>query len=147
MHRPSNAQPRRLAFLTLAVCAGIFAFFVYRYMAFNLWVERDATRLEPFPRVLVEKKDQVPAAPDPGATPEAIDRALLAENAANRLVVHLSRSDIRYDLLHRRAFVKVFLETSLPGQPDRIQRIKILNVLEKRNGEWVVVRTEELTIP
>ncbi|GEM_PF-533408 len=145
-----NRRSWKIAFVLIGICFAIFLVTLYRYIAFNLWLESDARRLERYPRVLIEQSREIqdPALESPGMEDtRQIERALCKSGTADRLVVHLSRSDIRYDLFRRKAFVKVFLETAFPGQPDRIQRIKFLDVLARQNGKWDVIQVEELTIP
>jgi len=121
---------------------------LYRYMAFNTWLYRDARTLQPYPTVLIREGKPVSNS-DGDSTADAVDEALVEANTRERLVVHLSRSDIRYGPFHRRAYVKLFLETALPGEPERVQRIKFLAVLKRSDGRWTVPPESQvqLTLP
>ena len=145
----SGRRRRQTALISIGMCAAVCVFVLYRYMAFNLWLYSDARNLKPYPHELIRNGEVVAQDTDLSEGERAIEKAIVQSNTGQRLVVHLSRSDIRYGFLHRRAFVKVFLETSLPGEPDRVQRIKFLNVLERENGTWSVgpEGAVQLTVP
>lgn len=134
-----------LVFVLAGAAVGVFL--LYSYLSFNLWLEKDARALEPYPATLLENGERV--APARGLSPRAkeIENALIRENTASRLVTHLSRSDLRRDWLRGNVHVKVYLETALPGEPDRLRRIKALNTLARRGGQWTVINTRDLTIP
>lgn len=140
---------RKAAIFLIAFCLAVFAFMLYRYMSFNMWLYSDAKSLQPYSVVLIRNGKTVKPDPAAGTPADAIDQALIASNTRERLVVHLSRSDIRYGPFRRRAYVKVLLETSLPGEPQRVQRIKFLNVLTRKDHTWRVVPegVVQLTIP
>jgi hypothetical protein len=144
----ASRRRRKTAFLLLGICALIFLVYLYRYISFNLWLDSDSRSLRPYEIVLVENSARaVRELPDTDL--RAIENVLIEVNTANRLVVHLSRSDVRFGLLKRRAYVKVFLETGLPGEPDKVQRIKVLNVLKPVGERWQLVSggVIQLTIP
>lgn len=155
----TGRRRRKTALILIGLCLAVLGTMVYRYMAFNTWMYSDAKALQPYPVVLIRDSRPVDAGRDPNAAPSggattndterSIDRALIESNTKERLVVHLSRSDIRFSALGGHAYVKVFLETSLPGEPDRVQRIKFLNVLTRENGDWRVTPEAlvQLTLP
>lgn len=151
MFRRWTASRRRwkTAFLFLGLCALVFFIYLYRYVSFNLWLDSDSRSLRPYEIVLVENRNPVSRTISANADQRAIEDVLVEVNTANRLVVHLSRSDVRFGLLKRRAYVKVFLETALPGEPEKVQRIKVLNVFKPAGDQWQLVPggVIQLTIP
>lgn len=151
MFRRWTASRRRwkTAFLLLGCCGVIFFAYLYRYVSFNLWLDSDSRSLRPYAIVLIENRNPIARDSAANADQQAIEEVLLQVNTANRLVVHLSRSDVRFGLFKRRAYVKVFLETALPGEPDKVQRIKVLNVLKPVGEKWQLVPggVIQLTIP
>ncbi len=116
----------------------------WRFVAFNLWVEEDASSLRPYPAVLVHGPRDPPSTP--GSLDE-LDREIIAHNGYGRLVVHMSRGEVRHSLTGRRAWVKVYLETRHPTDSSAVQRIKLLNTLDRRDGHWHVTSADWLTIP
>lgn len=140
--RSTLAQRRGRVWWTVAALGAVIltcsAIGLWRFVAFNLWAEEDAARLEPYPVVLVETADEQLS---------GIDRAVIEYNSYGRLVVHLSRGEVRYSLTRRRAWVKVYLETRHPADAEAVQRIKLLNTLDLRDGQWRVTSADWLTIP
>ncbi len=145
----ANRRRWKVAFILVGLCLLIFLFMFVRYMQFNDWLYSDAKKLGPYPTVLIRDGKPLEDAVDGPDREASINRALIESNSKERLVVHLSRSEIRYSALHQRAYVKVFLETSLPGEPDRVQRIKFLNILGRRDDTWYVLPDGlvQLTLP
>ncbi len=147
--RPSIRRRKRTIRILFGVCGAVFAFMIYRYMSFNSWMYKDARLLQPYPHVLIENGNSHYPTRTASETVQEIEKTLVKANTTNRLVVHLSRSDIRFSPFRRWAYVKVFMETALPGEPDRVQRIKFLNELKRTDEGWIVVdsRTVQLTLP
>jgi hypothetical protein len=107
---------------------------------FEQWVASDATFLRPYEIVLVTAGE--PLTPD-----NPLDVALLDKTLEGRWVTGLTRSEYRYSLLRRHAWVKVHLVTAKGSDPTARQEIKLLNKLEKSGNNWIVSRIDELTLP
>jgi len=142
MRRRWTATRRRwkLALVLIGACAVVLAIWLISNFRFDAWLYGDAGRLGPYPTVLIQNGVPVQEALRGDVAEAAINQALVDSNTKQRLVVHLSRSEIRYSLFRRRAYVKIYLETSLPGDSDRVERsIKFLNVLTREDDTWSVV--------
>ena len=131
--------PALVGATALAIVLGLAA---WRYIGFNLWAERDAESLRPYAIVLVGDNA---AASSEGTG--ALDREVIHYNSRGRLVAHLSRSEYRRSLTGKRVWVKVYLETRLPTDATVIEPIKLMNTLDRPNGQWHVTHTTVLTIP
>jgi hypothetical protein len=137
--KKSNASTRRaprrilvVVVVLLLIVAGLYA---YDYMAINLWTGGDAGRLEDYPVQLIIDGEDAPPNADPKLA--KIDRFLIREmRAGGRHVVGGSRSELKYNLLHTRCYVKIVIETALPGQPDRRARLKALYSLRRSGNGW-----------
>jgi hypothetical protein len=122
------------------------AYLIYGYVSFNVWLSEDSGALESYPTVLV-KKGEVLREDDPwDKNAQMIDMAITQRNSMGRLVVLLSRSEIRYNLFRTRAYVKIFLETSLPNDVQRTAKVKALNVLAREKGKWHVRAIQDIAI-
>jgi len=109
--------------------------YAYDYLNINLWMERDAGSLEDYPVRLVENQQEV-AGTDRGQFAE-LNRSLIEQMRENRRnVVTVSRSEIKCNVLRTRAYVKVFLETALPDQPDRRSRLRVICPLKYDGRQW-----------
>jgi len=76
-----------------------------------------------------------------------LDIALVEKTLEGRWVIALTRSEYRYSLTRRQAWVKVHLVTAKGSDPTARQEIKLLNKLEKTADTWIVSRIDELTLP
>jgi hypothetical protein len=118
----------------------------YGYISFNMWLSADSKVLESYPTILV-KKGSVTAEDDPwDKNIRMIDKAIIQRNSMGRLVVLLSRSEVRYNFFRTRAYVKIFLETALPNDPNRTAKVKALNVLVREQGKWHVRTIQDIAI-
>lgn len=125
----------------------IVGFFIFRYVSMNLWIANDADQLKPYPRTLVENgknllKNEKPAS----ERIHSIEQALIISNAKDRIVINLSRSEIRFNLLGNKAYVKIFLKTAIPGDRNKTTSIKFLNILRKTRSSWKVQTAQDLSI-
>jgi len=137
----------RLLIFPFATLLGISAFLVYNYLNFNLWVGEDAGQLQPYPRVLIEDEQSLHLKnPASDQTVQLIEDAIIMANAKDRIVLNLSRSDIRFGLFGNKAYVKVFLRTAIPKDRARATSIKTLNILVKRKDKWRVQTTQDISI-
>jgi len=137
----------RLLIFPFAILLGISAFLVYNYLNFNLWVGEDAGQLQPYPRVLIEDEQSLHLKnPASDQTVQLIEDAIIMANAKDRIVLNLSRSDIRFGLFGNKAYVKVFLRTAIPKDRARATSIKTLNILVKRKDKWRVQTTQDISI-
>jgi len=135
----------RLALLALGVTVLLVAgLFLYDYFQINFWIERDAGRLANYPVVLIQPASD--GGPVRSAPRTAIDRILLAEMTRGRNVVAMSRSEVKFNLLHTRAYVKVFLETAFPDQPERTRRLVVVCKFRLGSGGWILDETLEKTL-
>jgi len=144
-HRPDrkgilHSLPRglRLALAVLVAVAALVAGVCgYDYITINLWIDRDAGRLENYPVQLIENQQEVTRWP---SSPLAqLDRLLIEEmRRGRRNVVTLSRSDIKYNLLRTSAYVKVFLETAAPEQPQLRSPLRLICHLRRGSHGWVL---------
>jgi len=130
--------PNRLRWvflIPLCIVLAVVGILVYDYMTVNLWMERDAGSLETYVVPLIE--NQLETDDSRNTKLGEIDRLLIEEMRRNRRnVVRASRSEIRYNLLHTRGYVKLYLETALPDQPDRRSRLRLIGTLKREGGRW-----------
>lgn len=139
--------PTSYIIIGLAVVALPLIYFIYAYVALNLWISDDAHRLESYPTVLVLDREVVRDHLSHDEDIRNMEQALIRSNTSdNRIVLCLSRSDVKFNLLRTKAYVKLFLQTALPTDPTQTSKIKLLNILKKRDGNWVVDRTQNLSI-
>jgi len=132
---PRSPRVRRALLAVAAVAVLAAAAVLYDYIRINLWLESDAGRIEGYAVPLIADHKEV--APQDHGRFAAIDRLLIAEmRKGRRNVVACSRSEIKFNLLHTRAYVKVFLETALPDQPEHRARLKIICVLKRNGPTW-----------
>jgi hypothetical protein len=127
----------------LGVVAAGAALLLYDYLNINLWLERDAGRLQNYSVQLIENQQEVAVVrpDDPNDAVTQVDRVLIEEmRRGRRNVVTLSRSEIKYNLFHTRACVKVYLETALPGQPERRSRLGVLCELKREGRAWKIAK-------
>jgi hypothetical protein len=142
-----KALSKRYIIIGLVVVAVPVLYVIYAYISLNLWISADANRLESYPRVLVRNKQVVGEYKGHSEDIRNLEQALIRSNTAdNRIVLCLSRSDIKFNLLGTKAYVKLFLQTALPADPTQTSKVKLLNILAKRNGRWVVTGTQNLSI-
>lgn len=126
---------RRVCAPLLAVVVVVGGLYLYDYITVNMWIERDAGRLEDYSVLLIENKQEV--ARDDSDPLGQLDRLLIEEmRRGRRNVVNASRSEIKYSLLRTRAYVKISLETALPEKPDRRARLKIVCELKRSSQGW-----------
>ncbi|MCB2155482.1 hypothetical protein KQI84_11405 [bacterium] len=137
----ANRRVKLLALAGLAVVVLAAGLATWRYIAYNLWAERDAASLTPYSIVLVGEGAA------PSSETAALDEEVIRYNSRGRLVAHLSRSEYRRSLTGKQVWVKIYLETQLPKDPTVVEPIKLMNTLERRKGEWHVTHTTVLTIP
>lgn len=122
-------------------------FIGYRFIVFNLWITVDAGVLQPYPRVLIQNESRLYSNNPVSVKKIAlIEEAVIDANSKDRIVLNLSISDIRFNLFKTKAYVKVFLQTSIPDDRSRTTSIKFLNILTKRNDGWKVRTTQDISI-
>jgi len=147
MRNPRRKKWVRILIFPFAILLGIAAFLVYNYLNFNLWVGEDAGQLQPYPRVLIENEQPLHLKnPASDRTVRMIEDAIVMANAKDRIVLNLSRSDIRFSLFGNKAYVKVFLRTAIPKDRARATSIKTLNILVKWKDRWRVQTTQDISI-
>ena len=144
-----NRKKQRVFFvcavLILVLLGG--AFFLYRFVRFNLWISKDAGLLQSYPRILIQEGlDISDTNPISDRQARLIEKTIIRTNTKDRIVLHLSRSDIRYNPFRTKSYVKVFLQTTLPGDRTKTTSIKFLNVLVRRNDSWRVRSTHDISI-
>jgi hypothetical protein len=123
------------------------ALFFYPYVSINLWISRDSGVLRPYQRLLIDNEKSIyeyDSSPD--TRTRLIENAIAESNAKDRIVLNLSRSDIRFSFFHRKAYVKIFLKTAIPDDRTKTTSIKVLNVLVKRGNIWKVLSMQDLSI-
>ncbi len=139
--------PKSYIIVGLAVVALPVIYFIYSYVTLNLWISADAHQLESYPRVLVKNRQIVYHDKKHDENIRNLEQVLIQSNMSdNRIVLLLSRSDIKFNLLGTKAYAKLFLQTALPTDPTQTSKIKLLNILIKREGRWVVDRVQNLSI-
>jgi hypothetical protein len=144
--REKRRRKRLLLLAGIVVVLLPIIYLLYGYVSFNIWLSEDSGALESYPTVLV-RKGAVLREDDPwDKNVQMIDRAIIQRNSMGRLVVLLSRSEIRYNVFRTRAYVKIFLETSLPNDVQRTAKVKALNVLAREKGEWHVKAIQDIAI-
>jgi hypothetical protein len=132
---PLLHRRRWLWIAPLAVVALGAVLYLYDYVSLNLWLERDAGRLQSYSVRLIENRKEVADGRDERFA--QLNRLLIEEmRRERRNVVTLSRSEVKYNLFRTRACVKVFLETALPDQPDRRSRLSVICRLKSESGNW-----------
>ena len=120
---------------------------LYYFVSLNLWINSDAGMLQPYQRVLMrEELDLTRMDPSGDSQTRLIEKALIEANAKDRIVLNLSRSDIRLNPLRTRAYVKIFLRTAIPRDRSKTTSIKSLNVLVKKDNLWRVQSTQDISI-
>ncbi len=145
--RDANKRRRFLIFGAIALICTIGGFFIFRYVSFNLWITADVGKLHTYDCVLVENGKHVFLdRPDPQPSNDAIDRILVETHGRDRIVIHMSRSEIRFNLTRRRAFTKVFLQTAIPDDRSRSTRINFLAILQCKGSTWRSLATQDITI-
>lgn len=145
--RKLKSRKRKIIYLIVGAILLISAVIAYRFIQFNLWISSDAGLLQPYPRVLVKDEEVVAGQETPETQKaERIDNALVKALARDRIVLNLSRSEIRYNPLGSRAYVKIFLKTALPKDRSRNTSIKFLATLQRTNGDWKLEATQDLSI-
>jgi len=124
-----------------ALAVAVVAVLAYDSWALNQWASEDATHLRPYPEILLQEgaPDRLPLRP--------LDRPLVAHLAKDRLVVQLSRSDYRHNLLRTEAWVKVHLVTRNPAATESTVPIKLLVRLEQEDQRWSVDSVREIALP
>ena len=141
-----KSRKRNILFLAggivLLVVVMVVAFIAMRMAAMNQWLEEDSEGLKPFDTVLVQDSERMAI----GELSE-IDHALVEELSEDRLVADMTRSDYRYGLFGKDAYVKVHMVTLKPGDESVRIQIKLLIELEKSDGDWAVSEVEELALP
>ena len=139
--------PKSYIIVGLAVVALPVIYFIYSYVTLNLWISADAHQLESYPHVLVKNKQIVYHDQKYNENIRNLEQVLIQSNTSdNRIVLLLSRSDIKFNLLGTKAYVKLFLETALPTDPTQTSKIKLLNILIERDDRWTVDRVQNLSI-
>jgi len=144
-----NRKKQRLFFLYAVVIIALLggAFFLYRFVLFNLWISKDAGLLQSYPRILIEQGlDISDTNPISDRQAYLIEKTIIRTNTKDRIVLHLSRSDIRYNLFRTKSYVKVFLQTAIPGDRTKTTSIKFLNVLVHTRDAWRVRSTHDISI-
>ena len=146
--RNSRKKKRLWAVLipfALLLAAG--AFWAYCYLSLNLWISDDAGLLQPYPRTLiVDEQSAYLKNPAPDEATRQIEEAIVQANAKDRIVLNLSRSEIRYNFSKKKAYVKVYLRTAFPSDRTKTASIKILNTLIWKRNQWKVQTTQDISI-
>jgi hypothetical protein len=123
------------------------AFIIYRFVIFNLWITSDAGVLQPYPRVLIQNEGRIAnSVPVSDKDVALIEEAIINANSKDRIVLNLSRSDIRFNFFKTRSYVKVFLQTAIPNDRSKTTSIKFLNILSKKSDGWRVHTTQDISI-
>lgn len=131
----SRRSLRRILLGGIAVVVVIAGLYLYDYIRINLWIDRDAGQLEGYPVRLIEEGKEVAHSADEHE--QQISRLLIAKmREGQRNVVTLSRSEIKYNLLRTRAYVKGFLETALPDRPEPRSRLKFSQRFRRASQGW-----------
>jgi len=147
--RNRNRRKNRLVFLYAALIVLLLcgAFFLYRFISLNLWISKDSGLLQPYSHVLIEDGiDISDANPSSEKNTHLIENAIIRTTTKDRIVLHLSRSDIRFNLFRSKSYVKVFLQTAIPGDHTKTTSIKFLNVLVRRKDSWRIQSTHDISI-
>ncbi|MBN1900526.1 hypothetical protein JW926_04285 [Candidatus Sumerlaeota bacterium] len=147
MNRNRRKKKKALLILFLSLIVLVSAFIAYRFIAFNLWITSDAGVLQPYPRVLILNEimnHDNELILDKNIA--GIEEAIINANSQDRIVLNLSRSDIRFNLLRTKSYVKVFLQTAIPNDRSKTTCIKFLNILTRRNDGWKVRSTQDISI-
>ncbi len=124
----------------LLLLIGFAVVYTKRSAALDQWIENDAGELSPYANRLVVDGELA------GDLPPR-DRAVAEAIREGRLVVEISRSEYRENLLGNSAWTKVYLVTSKPGDREVRIEIKLLAKLKKNGGNWEVEDMKQLTLP
>lgn len=121
---------------------------IYHAVTLNLWIHQTPAELEAYPfQLIVERQRTIPGESSKNATISAIEELLVQHLTQDRIVINLSRSEIKFGLLGRKAYVKVYMETAVPEKPEAKRvRVKLLEVLRYHRGRWQLVSTYNLLI-
>lgn len=130
--------------IIMALCAG---WWLYCYININLWIHTNPPELQAFPRKLITERQTNPLEEELDPHISAIESVLIREVTRDRIVLNLSRSDVVFTPFHRKAYVKVYLETAVPEKNnDKKVRVKLLEVLSRKGNTWRLVSTANLLI-
>ena len=115
------------------------------YYRFHAWITADIHSLENYPTLLIRSGERVL---HPQSSPEitTIDEALIADIIADRIVVDMSRSEIRLSLLGDTAYVKVVLKTAVPKEEEKVRWAKFLTTVSREDGRWRVKSKENINV-
>ena len=137
----------RMFLIPFAALLAAGAFWAYSYFSLSLWIDDDAGILQPYPRALiVDEQPLRQKDPAPDEPTRQIEEALVNSNAKDRIVLNLSRSEIRYNYSKKKAYVKVYLRTAFPSDRTKTASIKILNTLIRNKDSWKVLTTQDISI-
>ncbi|MFH0793616.1 MAG: hypothetical protein V2A74_06240 [bacterium] len=118
---------------------------LFSYLRFHSWITADIHSLESYPTLLIRSGERVPH-PQLSDQIAAIDEALIGDIIFDRIVVDMSRSEIRFSLLGDTAYAKVVLKTAVPKEEERVRRAKFLTTVSRENGRWRVKSKENINV-
>ncbi|MCX7765251.1 MAG: hypothetical protein N2246_00885 [Candidatus Sumerlaeia bacterium] len=132
------------AFILGCILIGV----IYHVVTLNLWIHQTPAELEAYPfQLIVERQRAGQSEQSQNSTIADIEEVLVQQLTQDRIVINLSRSEIKFGLLGRKAYVKVYMETAVPEKPEEKRvRVKLLEVLRFHRGRWQLVSTYNLLI-
>ena len=137
-----------LCVLPVIVVVGVpLIYWAWFILNLNFWIHGTTPELEDYPyRLIHERKVYTnPGAMDPHS--HKIDNVLINEMSKDRIVINLSRTEIRFSPRKKRAYTKVYLETAVPEKDNgKRVRVKLLECLKRQGDTWVLVSTSNLLI-
>lgn len=136
-----------LAILFAVIVIGFGIFWGYFFISLNIWISQTEPELEEYPTKLISERKIVRSISSKNTDVSAIEQVLIEEISKDRIVMNLSRSEIRFSPFRKKAYVKVYLETAVPEKnTEKRVKVKLLETLHRRGNKWYLVRTSNLLI-
>ncbi|MCD6385210.1 hypothetical protein J7M23_05470 [Candidatus Sumerlaeota bacterium] len=136
-----------LALFLSIIITGVVIFWGYYFISLNIWINQTNPELEEYPYRLIAERKIVSRTPPVDTDVATIERVLIEEITKDRIVVNLSRSEIRFSPFRHKAYVKVYLETAVPEKSiDKRVKVKLLEILQRKHNHWYLVGTSNLLI-
>lgn len=112
---------------------------LWRHHSWQRWAAAERGTLAPYPTVIV-REGEIIHTPIP-----ELDVPLVEDTMKGRWIIGLSRSDYRFSLLGRRAWVKLHL-VSARNSRDPLE-IQLLGTLRRTSPGWRVEQVDVLAMP
>jgi len=133
--------------IPLTIMSGIIILSLYYHFSLNFWIHDVNPELEHYSHKLISNGTFVRVPEKKNKQIARIDRILVNEMTKDRIVINLSRSEIRFSPLGRKCYAKVYLETAVPDNIDEKRvRVKFLAIFKRRDGQWRLVTASNLLV-